>query len=510
VNLSATFNPLIEQVNLLAWINETPHASDRATPLKAAFLNRKTPVFLFAFLYLILPNLPLLLSTRALGATPHGYINLEYLLIGAVGVFLPRGVVFLLLCLDSLADVAYTICYTFQFSLKDMLSSIRYLSVLPSSRVLEGLALLVLVLVVCALLAVVRPRPQKHLWTAVVLLSLVALLVPVDLISGQNPLGHKDLAILSYRIARSPAFTLLWREKKDVRANHASPNGSGEEVVPSASSEAVLLLESRPGAAAGPNVVLVLIESWGLMSDPHLAQALAAPYGDSRIASKYKVMSGTVAFTGLTVPGEARELCHSSVGFGIIDDTAEQAKPCLPAFFHEHGYQDIAIHGYVGEMFNRYAWYRKLGFDRTVFEPDLKKSGLPNCRGAFPGVCDTSIAHWIGSSLLSEDQPKPRFIYWVTLNSHIPVPEHPDLPDDGVCASQPALHQSAPLCTWFRLVRAVHQSVQETALGATARPTVFILVGDHAPPFSNPQLREQFSNTQVPYVMLIPKEIPAR
>jgi phosphoglycerol transferase MdoB-like AlkP superfamily enzyme len=105
---------------------------------------------------------------------------------------------------------------------------------------------------------------------------------------------------------------------------------------------------------------------------------------------------------------------------------------------------------------------------------------------------------------LSEQQDRPRFIYWVTLNSHLPEPAHPDLPDDGVCATQPALKNSAALCSWFRLVRAVHQSVEQTALIPTARPTVFVLVGDHAPPFGDPQLRADFSRTQVPYEILTP------
>jgi hypothetical protein len=55
----------------------------------------------------------------------------------------------------------------------------------------------------------------------------------------------------------------------------------------------------------------------------------------------------------------------------------------------------------------------------------------------------------------------------------------------------------------------VHQSVQQAALGTTARPTVFILVGDHAPPFAASQLRADFSSTQVPYVMLTPVEVPS-
>jgi phosphoglycerol transferase MdoB-like AlkP superfamily enzyme len=52
----------------------------------------------------------------------------------------------------------------------------------------------------------------------------------------------------------------------------------------------------------------------------------------------------------------------------------------------------------------------------------------------------------------------------------------------------------------------VHQSVQQVALGATARPTVFVLVGDHAPPFGDPELLAEFSSTQVPYVMLTPRQ----
>ena len=468
--------------------------------------HRQLPFLLIAAFYLILPNLPLLLSAHVLGATPHGYINLEYLIIGVASVFLPRSAVFLLLAVDSLADLAYTICYAYQFPVGDLLSSVRYLPQLPVNRVLGGIAFLVLLLAICALLAWFRPRFHQNLRTAVTLLVLIALLTPIDWLSGQNPLSHRDTATLSFRIARSSVLTLLWRQVKTVRASGGPPNASER----SASAQVLMLLDSHSSAAGSPNVVLVLVESWGLLRDPHLAQALAAPYDDPRVASRYKVSYGSVPFTGLTVPGEARELCHSTIGFGIIQSSTEHMEQCLPAYFHARGYQDLAIHGYVGKMFYRSTWYRNLGFDQLWFERLLKREGLPVCHGAFPGICDASIAHWIGSSLLSVDQQKPEFIYWVTLNSHIPVPAHPDLPDDSVCATQPALQNSIPLCSWFRLVRSVHQSVQQTALGATARPTIFILVGDHAPPFSDPKLRSQFSSTQVPYVMLTPVEIAAR
>lgn len=506
MNFSAGLSPLTRLGNRLTRANEAPRTSALAAAHELAFLNWRMPAFLVAALYLILPNLPLLFSTHGLGASPHGYINLEYLLIGAVGVFLPRSVVFLLLCLESLADFAYSICYTYQFSLRDLLSSVRYVLVLPKDRELEAIAFLALILLVCATLAFLQPPPQKRLWTVGALLVLVAVLTPIDVLGGQNPVWHKDMALIGYRVARSPVLTLVWRE---VKASHTNVESQNAEDTPmsSASSGVTSLLTGSPSGSGSPNVVLIVVESWGLLLDAHLAQALAAPYDDPRIVRKYKVSYGAVPFAGLTVPGEARELCHSTVGFGIIHVSAKQAEQCLPAFFHARGYQDLAIHGYVGQMFYRDTWYSKLGFDRTWFEPELTKAGLPSCRGAFSGICDASIANWIGSSLLSLDQAKPRFIYWVTLNSHLPVPGHPDLPDDGVCATQPALQNSAPLCSWFRLVRAVHQSVQQAALGTTARPTVFILVGDHAPPFADSQLQADFSSTQVPYAMLTPLDI---
>ena len=483
--------------------DETPHAAALAAPFEPVSRSRHMPVYMVAALYLILSNLPMLISGRGLEASPHGYINLDYLMIGAVGVFLPRGVVFTLLCLESLAAFADSICTTYLFSLGDLLSSLRYLPVLPQGRVLAGIGVLTASILVCAALALVRPLPQKRLRTVFALLACVAIPTAIDILDGQNLLWRKDIALSPYRLAHSPVFTLVAREVHAYRTNARSRN-AGNDPMPSAASAAVSYLNSRPSSVESPNVVLIVVESWGLPLDAHLAQALTAPYDDPRFTRKYKVSYGAVPFTGLTVPGEARELCHSTLGFGILHASAGTVEQCLPAFFHARGYRNLAVHGYVGQLFYRATWYPNLGFDRSWFGPDLEKLGLPSCRGGFPGICDASIAGWIGSSLLSEERDKPKFIYWVTLNSHLPEPAHPDLPDDGVCATQPELQSSAALCTWFRLVRAVHQSVQQAALGATARPTVFVLVGDHAPPFGDPHLRAEFSSTQVPYVMLTP------
>jgi hypothetical protein len=465
------------------------------------------PVF-FVLLYLILPNLLRILSAGALNGAPHGYINMECLLIGAAGMFLPRRMVFAALLLESTVDFAYGVCYTYRFSLGELVSSLRYLPSMPAMRLLEGLALLALSILICRLLARSRPHPQKRMRTAFALLACAVIPTVIDMADGQNLLWRKDSTLTSYRLVRCPAVVLALWEVSALRMGGPSQR-SDDHPMPSASAGAIAYLDGRPGTAELPNVVMVVVESWGLLRDAHLAQGLVVSYGDPHIADKYRLTSGAVPFTGLTVPGEARELCQSTAGFGILHASPAMAAHCLPALFRARGYQNLAIHGFVGQMFYRDSWYRELGFDRSWFGPELHRMGLPDCPGAFPGTCDTAIAGWVGGTLLTEQQDRPRFIYWVTLNSHLPEPAHPDLPDDGVCATQPALRNSTALCSWFRLVRAVHQSVEQAALVSTARPTVFVLVGDHAPPFSDPELRAAFSDTEVPYVMLTPVEVSA-
>lgn len=488
--------------------NECFSTSGLASDLERATLKSEETVYLITGLYLILPNLPLMLSSHVLGGFPRGYVSLEFLLIGAASAFLPRSVVLVLLWLELFGDFAYSVCNAYQFSLEDLSSSIRYLPALPASRILEGLAILALGMLLCAALASVRPPPEHRLWTTGAMLGCAAILILVDIIGGQSPIWHKDVALISYRVARTSIATLAVHEIGYHFAGKKSHLGEDAPAI-SASDRAIPFLDDHNRPMEAPNVVLIVVESWGIPFDADLGHALIAPYDDPRISLKYVVSRGTVPFTGHTVPGEARELCHSTIGFGILDAPPELVEHCLPAFFHARGYQNIAVHGFLGQMFSRNRWYPRLGFDRSWFGPELHQLGLPNCPGSFPGVCDRSIAGWIGSDLLSKGGDKPKFVYWVTLNSHLIEPEHPDLPDDDVCATEPALRDSAALCSWFRLVRAVNQSVSLTALAPTARPTVFVIVGDHAPPFGDPRLRADFSNSVVPYELLTPREAPS-
>lgn len=458
--------------------------------------------------YLFLLSLPLAIMAHSLALLPRGYINLEYLLIGSFSVFLPRSVVFVLLFLESLADLVCAVSQTYMLSVKDLLESLASWRSLPTFQTSEIVVVFVLVIFICLIAARVLYRAEDRLPVASSFLFLIVVFASTAIFAGQNPFKLRDVIHAHKRLLRAPVFSIARNEVffyKVGKAAHDTHQGA----MKSASSYAIAFL-NRPDAVKSPDVVLILVESWGLPLDAHLAQALNAPYDDPGVARKYDVSYGAVHFGGSTVPGESRELCQSRMGFELLVASPESLHECLPALFHDRNYDNIAVHGYWGSLFQRRNWYPKIGFDQIWFRADLDKAGLPECDGAFPGTCDASIAGWIGSFLLTADTRKPRFIYWVTLNSHLPVPERPDLKDDGFCSTLPQLRDSVPMCSWFSLVRNVHQSVQKLVLSPLARPTVFVVVGDHRPPFADPKQLQSFSVSDVPYVLLTPKTATAQ
>ncbi|MGA2570426.1 MAG: sulfatase-like hydrolase/transferase [Terracidiphilus sp.] len=179
-------------------------------------------------------------------------------------------------------------------------------------------------------------------------------------------------------------------------------------------------------------------------------------------------------------------------------------RSCLPDRLAALGYDRVALHGMIGYLFSRHSWYKTIGFQEIRFHDKFKQEGLPDCMGAFVGTCDADIASWIGRRL-GQSNSRPTFVYWMTLNSHLPVPVPAQLSSPAPCQASFSVDPGTPLCSWFQLVVNVHRSVSQLALRDLARPTVFVIVGDHAPPFGNLAIRDRFSQTDVPYVILLPR-----
>ncbi len=454
--------------------------------------------------YTILPNIPFWLAAHFFLTIPRAPLNLDYLAAGLLGLFLSRArhiLVFAVLCaIDILGSTAYF----YYFTASDLLDAAKYFVEFPwKNTALLGLSA-ACVSFVLAFLAVQISRPaflpQRRLAAAILAVLLLVLGLP-------KLFYHLRDARENFPVVTSASEKLVlavWR--KIVTGPVAGAN------IGVRSATAALLEQARASAGMGSapilprNIVLVLVESYGLMTGAPGAEKLESPYHAAAVLDRYEVQTGAIEFRGATVSGELRELCGVQGGVGTARRARLISGDCLPALLEAKGYATSAIHGFRGALFDRKTWYRDLGFEDTKFLEDLRDDpSAHRCAGAVPGICDADIASMLGRALGSPVLKKPQFLYWVTLNSHLPVTLVNSSSSPLNCGSPQAAHPDASICSWMGLVYAVHSAIAKLSVEQGLPPTEFIIVGDHAPPFWAAARRAQFSQEFVPYIRLVPK-----
>jgi hypothetical protein len=478
----------------------------------------------FVAFYAVLANIPYWAASRAFGFVPLGWFCVEYALVGLIALVVPRFVSGILLLVTIFVDLLCGVCQSYYLPVRECLANLGSAHNFSAPRLLGTVAVVLLALLVAAntFLLPGKTLPRVHRLRAAAALTTICILVFfTDVLSVYFSTGHLPGALVKLRgldsinlslsklprFARFPVLRLAQNVENDASIRAMEKSGEASAfAVPSATALAVRSAGILPGGInrESPNLVLVLVESWGLPQDSALKQALVEPYAQTDLLTKYDVIQGTVPFYGPTIGAEARELCGSGFSFHVLIATTSELKGCLPARLAAIGYETVAMHGMTGRMFDRANWYRTIGFKERWFNEQLKPAGLHDCMGAFVGTCDADIAALIGQRL-RDQTPQPYFIHWMTLSSHLPVLVPSPLANGSPCLAALLLAPKSALCSWYQLVTNVHQSVAQVALGNLARPTVFVIVGDHAPPFGDPSLRSRFSQSDVPYVVLLPR-----
>ncbi|WP_263350856.1 sulfatase-like hydrolase/transferase [Acidicapsa acidisoli] len=470
---------------------------------------------LYVTFYALLANIPFWVASRWLAISQDGWFCLEYIAVGLLALFLPRIIAPLLLLLAVAIDLIGAISETYFLPISQIFTNLGAVRQLSASRLFAGAVVLLLTLLAATISALppVATVPKKYrARVAGCFLAFAVLCLSIDSIEVLRSPGDRPGHIQAWHeirgeirvgyfpklsLSRVPVFRLALRK--------LFPAPSGLPI----RNAATLAMQSAESIAAQnkgepPNLVLILVESWGIDTDSSVRNALVEPYAQPGLLARYDVLQGTVPFLGPTLGGEARELCGSTMGFRLMKASAQELQGCLPDRLAAMGYHNVAIHGMWGEMFDRVKWYKTIGFQDMWFTDKFHQEDLPNCDGAFWGICDAAIAEWMGRRL-EQHTPTPEFLYWVTLNSHLPVRVPSPLTSPASCSFTPSLAQQPSLCSWYQLIANVHHSVADMAMTNLARPTVIAIVGDHAPPFSDPSLRDQFSQAVVPYVLLVPR-----
>ena len=359
------------------------------------------------------------------------------------------------------------IALSFNLDLTAMLRSLEFvgeLNPVRSPEYLVGGALLTASLLALIFLGPRVPalKTRDH---KILALGLVALLINADMVAGAGTRG-------SYLMS--------------------APDGAPID-------SAVIQNRIAPSQIAARNLVVIVVESWGMSSHPHDRALSDRLWDPARWSGRYDVTRGRSRYYGSTTSAELRELCGAWSDFESYDFAEAD---CLPQEFRAAGVQVEALHSFNGTFFDRAEWYPRIGFERALFAKELIAIGADHCDGVFAGACDRDVPRLIGQRL-REAPHERKFLYWLTLNGHLPVPSDPELGTDDCRIGDASWREEYPmLCRSFELQRQLVDTITAEIMKPDFPDTDILIVGDHMPPYFQRDLRSRFDHAHVPWIML--------
>lgn len=363
--------------------------------------------------------------------------------------------------------IAIYVTTSFNIGIANVLDAPQYVTELRPTDSPEYVAALLIMAASLGAAIYFRPRTPMVTSKGPVIMALggIALLVNIDTVATAGTRG-------SYK-ASAPAGTPI--------------------------DSAVLQTGIEPNRVTARNLVIVMVESWGVPANDADRMIDRAVWRPERWSERYEVSSGTSAYYGSTTNAEVRELCgfwadHNSFDF--------KSSHCLPEQFRAAGFATHALHSFDGDFFNRREWYPMIGFDDARFKDELIAAGAGSCEGVFPGACDVDIPREIGK-LLKQSRQHRNLVYWLTVNSHLPVPSSKSLGTDTCRLGTIEWRQQFPmLCRSYRVHQRLADALTAEILDKEFPEADILIVGDHMPPFFPRSIRTRYDAAHVPYYFL--------
>jgi hypothetical protein len=458
-------------------------------------------------LYLVLPNLAFFLLGREFFIN-RALINSDYLLLWIASCYLSRRTTGFLYAGLIGFDLFLSTEAIYHFSAVATILAARHLLDLNAGLFYSAAAGLLLLVIAALARArrgeVVRPHLSRRGRVLVGIAALSVMGVTVAL--SFNPFDKYHEAVGDRVVVASGITETGLSSLRLAMGVHRS---RGSLPVPGAATAHLRRDLSLRGSSAGPgDIVLIVVESQGLLKNARDMSQVLAPLIDPAIQARYAVDTGTVHFYGTTMFAELRTLCRVYIPNAIPAELPGRER-CLPNVLRRLGYETVSYHGFARLFYERSRWYPAVGFDRSYFAEELQPLAPPKCGNALPGVCDLWIADQVERELSMPGGRK--FIYWLTLNSHLPVDSGLASESSFDCASTESLREEIGPCELARIHFQLYTRIARMALNPGLPAARFIIVGDHMPPFAKFSERALYDDARVPFVELTPKPVsPAR
>jgi hypothetical protein len=282
----------------------------------------------------------------------------------------------------------------------------------------------------------------------------------------------------------------------------AETRGSYKRLPPSDTpiDSAVIQTGLAPATVTARNLVIILVESLGEPINPDDRKMWEKSWLRPEWNARYAVSAGSSLYYGSTTNAELRELCGIWIQYTEYDFKNSN---CLPKKFAAAGFETTAIHSFQGSFFEREQWYPMIGFQKRMFADDLlAQKGIAPCEGVFPGACDRDVPQLIKQKL-QQDPDQRKLVYWLTVNSHLPVGSKDSLHTQDCKLGTAEWRSNFPmLCRLYSVHAELSDALTRTILADDMPETDILIIGDHMPPFFQRTIRTRFDTGRVPWVYL--------
>ncbi len=381
----------------------------------------------------------------------------------------------------------------------DFLEATRFAALLGLTRFITVPVLIGAIALAASACVVLRQtRGRREL--ALPLVSTMLALALMDGLNGSSRilgLGG-DQRLLAVNLAGSPSWNTLEDRRTELYSDKA-PRPAEDPV-------AFRLMRDWHATHPRAGILLVLVESMGEPRAKPVSEWLAGRLYHPLLRQRWQFSAGTEPFAGNTTAGELRVLCGLHGHYSRLTDSL--AADCLPSRLRRSGMATVALHGFSLRMFDRRDWWPRIGLTPWNGAPLAGQPPHTGCNAAFPGVCD--------DTLLSEAVAQvgvgagtDRFVYALTLDTHLPLAMEGESPDADLTARCLATRTADTACQLVARVGAVLARLAAALAASPATPLV-VVVGDHSPPFVERANREAFEQARVPLFVLAPAQEPGQ
>lgn len=399
-------------------------------------------VVLSVVLLAVLPN-ALFLALAPWFMVRRAVAPLLYVLAAIPSLFLPRAFTYLFFLAAAAADAFFVVSFTFDMPFDASLGALRYLADIDFAASALYIGCIAYFFASAILLAYLLNRYRATIRQVSLLPALAVAALA----------GWLDFSFNGYKPIALPQF---------------------ESAMQQSGVTARSIIEGKR------DVLFVLVEGLGAYARPQEREMLEGILANAA-GGRFTITHGLSNYHGSTTGAESRELCGKWATF--VDFLASNDHHCLPAALASAGIETISYHAGNGDLFSRYDWYPRIGIARSNFRQEIAALhpgiGARTCGSVTIGLCDDDVGALVHKELLRPSENR-KFVYWLTLNSHLPYepvsngPLHCD-------EANAAIPERVP-CQLTEIWMGVFDSIASIMADPSVPPVDIVIAGDHNTP----------------------------